>query len=355
MLAKNFPDFATFATAAGEPALRWGIAATGRIAGRFTAAIREHSIQRPVAVGSRSAARAREFADLHGIERSFGSYEQLVEDPGIDVIYVAAPQSEHLRIGLLAINAGKHVLIEKPLATNSDDARTLVAAAREAKVFLMEGMWSRYLPQAALTRAVLAEGILGEIRGVVADHGQAVPVDAGHRLYRSDLGGGALFDLGIYPVQLDSMVLGRPTAVTSMGGMTTTGVDSYSTVVLEHGVDRQSTLTTSLLAKTPTTASIIGSAGRLDFGSPFYIPTRVSLADSGHGTPQLRWDDTSGRVLMDALSWEATALATYVGEGLLESPLHPLHETVSIIETLEEAVAQIRRRAPAASSAADHV
>jgi predicted dehydrogenase len=341
MLPAHLPSFSTFDTDAGEPSLRWGIAAPGRIAERFVTALREHTIQRPTAVGSRSIDRAAAFAARHGIGGVFGSYQQLMAAPNVDVVYIAAPQSEHLPLGLLAIAAGKHVMIEKPLATSARDAETLVAAARNAGVFLMEAMWSRYLPQAGLTRAVLEEGLLGDVVGVLADHGQAVPFDPDHRLYRADLGGGALFDLGIYTVQLDSMVFGPPTRITARGDLTSTGVDAFATVILDHGHNRQSTLSTTILAKTPTTATILGTAGRLDFADSFYAPTDVSLADTGHKTPQLLWRDESGRPLGGGLSWQATALAGFVGEGRLESPLHTLAETISIIETLEEAIRQV--------------
>ncbi|MGO3885275.1 MAG: Gfo/Idh/MocA family protein [Mycetocola sp.] len=340
MLPSTLPAFDTFATDAGEPALRWGILAPGWIADKFVTALR-HTIQRPVAVGSRSLERAEAFAAQHGIGAAYGSYREVMESPDVDVIYIAAPQSEHLTLGLQAIAAGKNVMIEKPLATTAADAATLVEAARAAGVLLMEAMWSRYLPQAALTRAILAEGILGELRGVYADHGQSVPFDPEHRLYRADLGGGALFDLGIYPVQFDSMVFGAPRAITAIGGLAPTGVDAFATVVLDHGENVQSTLATSILAKTPTTASIMGDQARLDFAGSFYIPTSLRLADTGHATPTVDWSDDSGRVGIDGLSWEATALAAFVGEGRTESPLHTLDETVSIISTLEEAVRQL--------------
>jgi predicted dehydrogenase len=342
MLPANLPSAVLFETGSGEPALRWGIMAPGWIAGAFADAVLTHTIQRVMAVGSRSLERARLFAADHGIERAHGSYESLVGDPEIDVIYIAAPASEHLSLGLLAIGAGKHVLIEKPIATNAVDARALVTAARCAGVLLMEAMWSRYQPQSSMIRALLAEGVLGEVISVAADHGQAVPFDATHRLYRPDLGGGALLDLGIYPIQFDSMVLGPPTSIVAVGGMTETGVDAYSTLVLGHGVHAQSTVTTSLVVRTPTTAVICGTDARVEVAGPFHVPTSLTLSDNGFRTKTLTWADTSGRAVFAGLSWEATALARFVGEGRSESPLHTLDETVSILETIDEALRQIR-------------
>ncbi|WP_426592352.1 Gfo/Idh/MocA family protein [Cellulomonas sp. McL0617] len=341
MLPKAFPTPQLYRPGAGEPALRWGVLAPGWIAHAFANAVNKRTRQRLAAVASRSPERASTFAAEHGIDRVHSSYAALVGDPDIDVVYIAAPQSEHLALGLLAIGAGKHTLIEKPMATNAADARILVRAAQDAGVLLMEAMWSRYLPQAAVIRALVADGVVGEIHAVVADHGQAVPRDPNHRLYRRDLGGGALLDLGIYPIQLDSMVLGAPRQVTAIGGLTDTGVDAYSTIVLTHDGIAQSTLTTSILTRTPTTALIAGSDARIEMAAPFHVPTSLTLAGNELFGETLTWRDETGVALMDGLAWEATALATFVGEGRKESPLHTLDETVSILATIDEARRQL--------------
>ncbi|HWS58953.1 MAG TPA: Gfo/Idh/MocA family oxidoreductase [Actinotalea sp.] len=341
MVAKVFPEPELFLPGTGEPSLRWGILAPGGIAAAFARAVHTHTAQRVTAVASRSPERAAAFAARHGIERVRSSYLELVEDPEVDVVYVAAPQSEHLALGLLALGAGKHTLIEKPMATTADDARRLARAARDAGVLLMEAMWSRYLPQAAVLRALLADGVLGEVRAVSADHGQAIPFDPAHRLYRPELGGGALLDLGIYPVQLASMVLGPPTGVTAVGGLTSTGVDAHATVVLRHEGDAQSTLTTSIVTRTPTVAVVAGSQARIEMAGPFHVPTTMVLAGNDFFGETITWQDPSWVRLMDGLSWEATALARYVGEGRTESPVHTLEETISILGTIDEARRQL--------------
>lgn len=342
MIPAAFPAPEIFAPGSGEPSLRWGVIGPGWIADMFVGTVRRNTAQRVEAVASRSLDRAEAFAARHGVARSYGSYEELVGDPEIDVVYIAAPQSEHLALGLIAIAAGKHTLIEKPMAMTAVDARTLADAAAAQDVLLMEAMWSRYQPKASVIRRLVADGALGEIRHVTADHGQVFP--AGHRLYRADLGGGALFDLGIYPVQLDSMVLGAPDRMVAHGAMTETGVDAFATLVLDHG-GAQSTLTTSMVARTPAVALIAGSEGRLELDGPFHIPTGLTLADNAFLGERHVWTDPTGLGLMDALCWEATALARYVGEGRRESPLHTLDETVSIIATLESALDQIRSAA----------
>lgn len=341
MSLTRFPEPQIFLPGAGEPSLRWGVIAPGWIAGEFVGAVQKHSTQKVVAVASRSLDRASAFAATHGIDDAFGSLDEMVSRRDIDVVYIASPPSEHLAQGLAALRAGKHVLIEKPLAASADDARTLADAARSAGVLLMEAMWTRYLPQASVITSLLADGALGEIRGVAADHGQAIGAGPDHRLYRADLGGGALLDLGIYPVQLDSMVLGAPIGVTAVGGMTETGVDAYASLILRHEGDAQSTLTTSMITRTPNTAVIAGSTAHLELGPFFYTPTSLTLRGNEPFGESLTWTDPTDLRGFDALSWEATALAGYVGEGRRESPLHTLDETVSILETIDEARRQL--------------
>jgi len=341
MLPDHLPEPELYLPGAGEPSLRWGVVGPGWIAGEFANALRAHTGQRLVAVASRSAERAAAFAAEHGIGLAFDSTEQLVNHPEVDAVYVATPQSEHLAAGLAAIGAGKHVLIEKPIALNAAEAQTLADAGRAAGVLVMEAMWSRYLPQASVIRTLLADGVLGEVRSVLADHGQAIPAEPGHRLYRPELGGGALLDLGIYPVQFASMVLGAPLDVVAVGGETATGVDAYATLVLTHRGDAQSTLYTSLLERTPTTAAIAGTEGTISVDSAFYIPTSFTLASPRHDGPSLTWTDPTGLKLFDGLSWEATAFARFVGEGRTESPVHTLDETVAILAVIGRARAQI--------------
>ncbi|MFB8267546.1 Gfo/Idh/MocA family protein [Streptomyces sp. NPDC055955] len=341
MLPSRLPEPDLYLPGTGEPSLRWGVVGPGWIAGEFVKSVRAHTAQQVVAVASRSLDRASAFAATHGIDLALGSTEQLLTHPDVDVVYVATPQSEHLSIGLAAIAAGKHVLIEKPITVSAEEAQTLADAARAAGVLVMEAMWSRYLPQTSVIRSLLADGVLGEIRTVLADHGQAITADPQHRLYRPELGGGALLDLGIYPVQFASMVLGAPTRLTAVGGLTKTGVDAYSTLVLTHEREAQATLYTSILARTPMTAVIAGSEATLSIDGSFYTPTSFTLSSADRGGPVLTWSDPTNLKLFDGLSWEATALARFVGEGRTESPVHTLDESIAILSTIDEARAQI--------------
>ena len=335
------PEAEIYTPDSGEPSLRWGIVGPGWIAGEFAKALTAHTAQRVVAVGSRSTERAEAFASAHGIDLALGSIDALVTHPDVDVVYIATPQSEHLSIALAAIAAGKHVLVEKPMTVTAAEARTLVDAARAAGVLAMEAMWTRYLPQTSVLRRLVADGAIGEVRSVLADHGQLIAADPSHRLYRPELGGGALLDLGIYPVQFASMVLGTPTGITAVGGMTPTGVDAYSTLALTYGGGAQSTLFTSIATRTPVTAAITGSEGMITIDSLFYTPTSFTLWTNDFFGPSVPWSDPTDLRLFDGLAWEATALARFVGEGRTESPVHTLDETVSILATIDEARAQL--------------
>lgn len=339
-----FPEPHIFVAGAGEPSLRWGVLAPGRIASAFVGAAHAHTAQRFIAAASRTRERAEAFAQAHGIDRPYGSYAQLVADEGVDVVYVAAPASEHVALGLLAIEAGKHVVIEKPLATTASDARRLVDAARRRGVFLMEAMWSRYFPQASVIRQLIEAGELGDVRTVFADFSMVANPDPSHRLHRPELGGGALLDLGVYPLQLSSMVAGPPTDIVAVGSLSPTGVDASSTSVLRHAGGVRSTLIASIAERSPSRAYVAGSTGRIELDGPFHVPAGLWLGRNDFSATRERWEDPTGITLFDGLCWEATAAATYIGDGRPESPIHTHAETVGILSAIDE----IRRQLTAA-------
>mgnify|MGYP001071038632 CR=1 FL=1 len=322
---------------ATAPPLRWGILATGGIAGSFVTALAAHTHQQVVAVGSRSADRAQSFASRHHIDRAHPSYAALVNDPGVDVVYVATPHSEHRDNALAAIAAGKHVLVEKSFTRNAAEAALVFDAARSAGVLVMEAMWTRYLPQTDVLRQVLADGVLGDIAVVAADHGQYFDVDPAHRLLNPELAGGAMLDLGIYPVSFASMVLGRPEAVTAVGTITSTGVDAQAGIVLDKGA-AQAVLHTTLLAKTPTVASISGTLARAELSGPFYAPGVLTVT-SRDGRQLIRpRDPITGS---GGLSYEAAELARCVAAGRRESRLLGWGETLAIMKTMDEVRRQV--------------
>lgn len=323
---------------AAVPALRWGIVGTG-IADRFVHAIHAHTGQRAVAVTARDAAKTRAFADTHGIARVHTTLDELVADPEVDVVYVATPHPLHRAQALTAIAAGKHVLIEKPIALTAADAREILDAGRAAGVLVAEAMWTRYLPQADVIRQVLDAGLLGEVDLVRADFGSLVAFDPASRMFDPALGGGAMLDLGVYIVAFASSIIGPPTTIRAVGTLAATGVDDSATIALKTDAGAQAALTTTFGAVTPVEASIFGSRGRLDVLSPFYGPTGLRL--SVHDAEVEEWHDDALPQVHDGLGYQATAFASYVAQGLVESPLHPHDEVVSVLATIDEVRRQI--------------
>ncbi|MET9670300.1 Gfo/Idh/MocA family oxidoreductase [Streptomyces sp. NPDC006475] len=313
------------------PSLGWGVMGPGGIAASFVEALRRHTEQRVVAVGSRDPQRARAFADRFGIPGAHGSYADVLDDDRVDIVYVASPHSAHVDHALQAIEAGRHVLVEKAFTRNAREAEQLVRAAREQGVFLMEAMWTRFLPHIDVVRQVLETGLLGEIRTVTADHGQFMTPDATHRLFAPELAGGALLDLGIYPVSFASMVLGPFASVTAVGTKAFTGVDGQASIVVSNEAGAHGVLNTSLFARTPTTASISGTHARLEIEGDFYAPATVRLIS--HEGELLDSHVPARRE--GGLCFEAAEAARCVRAGRLESDLMPLAETLRIMHVLD--------------------
>ena len=316
------------------PGVRWGVIAPGWIAGQFAAALRRGTRQDIVAVGSRNLDRARAFADEHGAPTAYDSYDELVHDPQVDVVYVASPHSEHHRQARLALEAGKAVLVEKAFTRNAAEVRDLVDLAQAKGLFLLEGMWSRFLPHYDVVHQALQDGLIGEVTTVFADHGQNLYPNGPDRLANPDLAGGALLDLGVYPISFADFVLGPFTAITATGTLTDRGVDQQEAVIVSNAAGALGVLHASMLAASPCTATICGTAGRLDIAGTFYLPTSVTLFDRD-GAAVDRYDPT-GDVAHQGLRYEAAEVARCLSAGATESSLYPLATTVRIMEAMDE-------------------
>ncbi|MGP3536341.1 Gfo/Idh/MocA family protein [Microbacterium sp. RD1] len=321
--------------------LRWGILATGGIAHAFTSDLQTAGLT-VSAVGSRSPERAESFARPYGIPRAYGSYEELVADPEVDIVYVATPHPMHADDALLALEAGKHVLVEKAFTLNSSEAARVRERAAERGLVAMEAMWTRYLPHMRRIHEILAAGTLGEIRVVTADHTQRLPRDRAHRINALELGGGALLDLGVYPISFVWDILGAPTRVSASARLGETGADTEVATIFTHDGGALSTTISSSRGAGPNTAAIVGSEARIEIDAIWYTPTdfRVTAAD---GTVlEAYHSDVAGR----GMQFQALYAEQLVREGRLAGDILPIDETVAIMATLDEVRAQIGLRYP---------
>jgi predicted dehydrogenase len=318
------------------PAVRWGVLGAGGIASSFSDGVRERTRSSVVAVGSRDLARAEAFAGAHAPgARAHGSYEDLVADPDVDVVYVATPHSHHLEHALVAIGAGKHVLVEKPLTRSVAESRVLLDAAREAGVFCMEAMWTRFLPHVAALRAVIARGDIGEVVTIAADFDVRFPYDPAHRIFAPELAGGALLDLGVYPVAFTHDLLGAPASVTAAGTKAPTGVDDHVAMILAYDSGAHAVLHTSSRAAGPHAATITGTRGRVEIPDGFFTPTdfRVVRADGTTST------FTSPRG--EGKAYEAAEVARRIAAGDTQSARVTWEDTLEVMGILDEARRQV--------------
>lgn len=322
------------------PPLRWGIIGAGGIASTFARAVTERTNATIAAVGSRDAAKAQAFAteflgDSADQAAIYSSYEELVADPSIEAVYIGTPHSHHREHALLAINAGKHVLVEKAFARNVAEAREVFAAAKDRGVFVMEAMWTRFLPHIAAIHDLINRGEIGEISTIIADHGQFFEFDAQHRLFNPDLAGGAMLDLGIYPVSFAYDFLGVPQEIIASGQKTQTGVDGQVSMIFNYANNAQATLHTTLWSRTPTTATIAGTKGQIVIHGSFYAPTSFELVKYTGEVSTYERDDIFG------LEFEAAEVARCVAGGLSESPLMTWKNSLEVMAALDEVRNQI--------------
>jgi predicted dehydrogenase len=317
------------------PPLRWGILGAGGIAHHFARTALAHSTQLVTAVGSRNPARAAAFAHEFHIDAAHSDYRALVEDPDVDVVYVATPHSEHRANALLALAAGKHVLVEKSFTRNEAEAREVFDAAGAAGLFVMEAMWMRFLPHIIELKEALDRGEIGDVVALGADHGQMLNFGPHHRLLDPALAGGALLDLGVYPISFAHHLLGVPEAVHAVGQLTETGVDGRESIILTYGPRTQAVLDSTLWATTPCTAWVAGVDGRIEVDGRFYAPSTFRV---------VRRDGTSwtydGKV-PGGFQYQVAEVARRVAVGELESPVMPWQDTLEVMRMMDEVRAQL--------------
>lgn len=313
------------------PALRWGIMGPGWIAERFTESVRAHSRQVIAAVGSRSLERSTAFAGAFGVSAAYGSYEELAEAPDIDIVYVCTPHNFHHAAAVLAIDAGKHVLIEKPIGLDAAQARDIAARAQAAGVFAGEAMWSFFLPKFDVIRQVLDAGTLGTVTTVLAEYGEHFGPD--HRIFDPALAGGPLLDLGTYPLALITEILGAPRRVHALGQPHGSGVNAQLSAIMEFPGGGQAVINTQLHNFTPTAATIVGTDATLTIDGPFNMPGgfEVRFPDG----MRLRHDEPAG-AHFEGLHYEAAAVARAVAAGHREAPQRLLASSIRTMEAADE-------------------
>jgi len=317
--------------------IRWGILGAGGIADTFVNDLAAAGIA-VAAVGSRDADKARRFADDHGITTAHGSYDDLVADPEVDAVYVATPHVFHEQNALLAIRAGKHVLVEKPFTVSADEAGRVLAAAREAGVVALEAMWTRYLPQQARLREVVRSGVIGEPRLLTAAHMQSLPTDPQHRLNDPALGGGALLDLGVYPVSFAHDLLGPVEAVAATAVLSGQGVDARTGITLRHANGATSNLFCALDTAGRNDAVLHGSAGRIEIDATFFTPGGFTVRDA-EGEIVDRFDSDEGD--LRGMQHQALELARLAEAGELESPALTSDGILAVMATMDEVRRQV--------------
>lgn len=324
----------TYPDPAAAPALRWGIIGPGGIAQRFASEIPQFTASTIHAVGSRDEARARLFAEKFSIPHAYGTYAELVANPDVDAVYIASPHSEHHAHALLALNAGKPVLVEKAFTRNAAEAREVFDVAASKGLFAMEAMWSRFLPHYRAVIDAIGAGTIGDVLSLAAQHGQHL-VGGNDRLWLPELAGGAMLDLTVYPLSFAHAVLGRPDRVHAFGALSERGIDVAETVVMRYGEASIAVGQANLETALENQATISGTLGRILIARTFYAPTTVEITLHDGTTEHLPRQHEGG------FQFEAAEAARQIAVGQHSSPLMSWRDTIEVMEIMDEARRQL--------------
>lgn len=331
----------------GRP-IRWGVVSTGRIS---SIVARDLSLLPDAvlhSVSSRTQKAAETFAAHYGFSRAYGDdkttlgYERLVQDPEVDVVYVATPHSSHYVVAKAALKAGKHVLCEKPLTINSKEAAELVDIARARQVFFMEAIWSRFLPSVQRAAEIIATNELGDIRWMQADMGGRAPYSPAARVWRLPDGGGSLMDVAVYPLTWALLALGPPETVKATADLNFEGIDAQTALTLSYSSGASAQIITTLTSVTTRTVTIAGTLGVLRSNAPLLNPTELIItSDTGHSRTEKFAPAGQG------YTYQLREVLRCIQQGLLESPTMPLSDTLSMMQLLDDIRGQIGLRYPA--------
>ena len=321
--------------------VRWGILGTGQIAKAFATGLRDVPDAVLAAIGSRHADTAQAFAAEFGAPHYHGTYEALANADDIDVVYIATPHSLHAENALLCLHAGKAVLCEKPFTVNRRQAREVVDLARRKKLFLMEAMWTRFLPAVRETKRLIDRGEIGQPRQILADFGFCAEFDADSRLFNKQLGGGALLDVGIYPLSIAAYLLGPIEQAQAQAVLAETGVDNQTSFTLRHRNGALSTCQCSITAGTPMRLIVSGSKGRIELQPPFFMSQSLSITNAEGETRIVPLP-----FLGNGYTHEAMEVSRCLRNEQIESPLMKLEESLDLMGWLDQIRAQCGVRYP---------
>lgn len=319
-----------------DKVIRWGILGTGQIARALAFALQEVAGARLVAVASRGSAGAEKFGREFGVGRCHASYQALADDPEVDVVYIATPHVMHAENALMCLNGGKHVLCEKSFTMNRREAVEVVELARRKGLFLMEAMWSRFLPAIGEVRRIIASGEIGQVAQIQSDFGFAPAVGPEHRLFNRALGGGALLDIGIYPLSLSAFFLGPVESVQAIAEIGPTGVDEQTAFSLRHQGGGVSSCLCSIRAHSPTEMTISGALGHIRIHNRFFQAQTLTIETADGNARTVEFPHIGS-----GYAYEVVEVMRCLRAGLGESPLMPLAETLALMGILDTMRAQI--------------
>jgi predicted dehydrogenase len=315
------------------PSLRWGILGAGGIAEAFASTLLANTNQRIAAVASLTPGKAEAFAKEHSIPVHLSSYQDLVEREDVDAVYIANQPNDHYKTAMLALTAGRPVLVEKPITKNVKDAQAIFALAHQSGLLAMEAMWTRYLPQVDVARQLIESGAIGEPKLILSSFCEDVRWEA--RMWRKGHGS-PLWDMGIYPISLCQMVFGEPTNIRAHGIILDDGMDAETTVRMTYASGARANFIVSGVVDVPHHATIAGEDGVIEFRPPFIFPSGVGIAGKGSHQPMQWWTDDSNIRRLDGLAYQVTAFADYQGRGLLESPLQSHDDSLACLRVAAE-------------------
>ena len=314
----------------------WGILGPGKIARKFANALQLHTRARLAAVASRDEERARAFAGTFMADKYYGDYTSLIRDPDIDVIYIATPHARHFELAKACLEHHKAVLCEKPLTLDAGQTQLLSALCTQHQTFLMEALWTRFIPMTVSILDKIDQGVLGDIHYIQADFGFPAPYDAEGRLFNPALGGGSLLDVGIYPLFLCSQILGQPERLTATGRLSSQNIDLDCQAILQYPGNKTAIIASSIHYQTPITAEITGTKGQIRIPCPWYKNHYYHLQTEEKG-----WEKIEFPTLDNGFEYEISEVLSCLDKGLVQSPLWPVTASLRLAELMDEIKARL--------------